>query len=130
VHASVHGGATTANGDISVASSHAEEFYLQGRYYWNKRTPEDLTRAIDYFTQAIVSDPNYAKAYVGLADSYNLLREFSAMPANEAYPRALAAASKAVELDEKEWRMVARKPQTEDVASRVLRMVKIANAKA
>lgn len=100
VHAAVNGGAAVAKLSKSVASSRAEEFYLQGRYYWNKRTPEDLTRAVDYFTQAIVSDPNYAKAYVGLADSYNLLREFSAMPPNEAYPRALAAASKAVELDE------------------------------
>lgn len=100
VHASVHGVAAGANRGIGAGNSHAEEFYLKGRYYWNKRTPEDLNRAVDYFTQAIVSDPNYANAYVGLADSYNLLREFSAMPANEAYPRALAAASKAVELDE------------------------------
>ncbi len=65
----------------------------------NKRTPADLTRAVDYFTQAIVNDPNYAQAYVGLADCYNLLREFAAMPETEAYPRAMAAASKAVELD-------------------------------
>jgi len=47
-----------------------------------------------------VHDPSYAPAYVGLADSYNLLREYSAMPASEAYPRALAAAKKAVELDD------------------------------
>jgi tetratricopeptide (TPR) repeat protein len=87
-------------GPGSSANSRAEGFYLQGRYYWNKRTPDDLHRAVDYFTQAIVQDPNYAKAYVGLADSYNLLREFSAMPPNEAYPRALAAATKAVELDD------------------------------
>ncbi len=78
----------------------AEEFYLKGRYYWNKRTPEDLNKAIDYFTQAIVRDPNHAQAYVGLADCYNLLREFAAMPSEEAFPRALAAARKAVELDE------------------------------
>jgi Tfp pilus assembly protein PilF len=82
------------------AVSGAEELYLQGRYYWNKRTPDDLKRAVDCFTQAIVRDPSYAKAYVGLADSYNLLREYSAMPASEAYPRALAAANKAVMLDD------------------------------
>jgi Tfp pilus assembly protein PilF len=82
------------------AAAEAEDLYLKGRFYWNKRTPEDLTRAVDYFTQAIVRDPNYAKAYVGLADSYNLLREFGSMPENEAYPRALAAAQKAVELDD------------------------------
>jgi tetratricopeptide (TPR) repeat protein len=78
----------------------AEDFYLKGRYYWSKRTPDDLNRAVDYFTQAIVHDPNYAQAYVGLADCYNLLREYTAMPASEAYPRAFAAAKKAVELDD------------------------------
>jgi tetratricopeptide (TPR) repeat protein len=78
----------------------AQELYLQGRYYWNRRTPEDLSRAVDYFTQAIVRDPNYANAYVGLADSYSLSREYGAMPADQAYPRALAAAKKAVELDD------------------------------
>lgn len=83
-----------------IPNAEAEEFYLQGRYYWNKRTPEDLRKAVDYFTQAIVKDPSYSKAYVGLADSYNLLREFAAMPEPEAYTRALAAAQKAVELDD------------------------------
>jgi tetratricopeptide (TPR) repeat protein len=78
----------------------AEQFYLQGRYYWNKRTPEDLNKALDYFMQAVVHDPGYAPAYVGLADSYNLLREYTLMPSSEAYPRALAAAKKAVELDD------------------------------
>jgi DNA-binding winged helix-turn-helix (wHTH) protein/Tfp pilus assembly protein PilF len=78
----------------------AEDFYLKGRFYWNKRTPESLNLAVDSFTQAIVHDPNYADAYVGLADCYNLLREYTAMPASEAYPRALAAAKKAVELDD------------------------------
>jgi tetratricopeptide (TPR) repeat protein len=87
------------------ASSHAhnpeaEQLYLRGRFYWNKRTPDDLNRAVDYFVQAIVHDPNYAAAYVGLADCYNLLREYTVMPANEAYPRAFAAAQKAVELDD------------------------------
>jgi tetratricopeptide (TPR) repeat protein len=85
----------------SRGNAEAEEFYLQGRYYWNKRTPEDLNRAVDYFTQAIVREPNYAQAYAGLADCYNLLREYTAMPDKEAYPRALAAATKAVELDDK-----------------------------
>ena len=78
----------------------AEELYLKGRYFWNKRTPQDLNQALDLFTQAIVRDPGYASAYVGLADSYNLLREYSVMPPSEAYPRALAAAKKAVELDD------------------------------
>ena len=79
----------------------ARDFYLKGRFYWNKRTPESLNQAVDAFTQAIIHDPNYAPAYMGLADCYNLLREYSAMPAREAYSRAHAAAKKAVELDDK-----------------------------
>jgi tetratricopeptide (TPR) repeat protein len=78
----------------------AEQLYLKGRYYWDKRTPADLNRALDYFTQAVVHDPNYSPAYSGLADCYNLLREYTLMPSSEAYPRALAAAKKAVELDD------------------------------
>lgn len=81
-------------------SHEAEELYLKGRYYWNRRTPEDLNTAIDYFTQSIVKDPSDADAYVGLADCYNLLREFGAMSAAEAYPRAIAAAQRAVQLDD------------------------------
>ncbi len=83
-----------------AAQSPAADLYLKGRYYWNKRTPQDLQKAVDYFTQSIVADPGYARAYVGLADSYGLLREFAAMPDSEAWPRALAAARKAVELDD------------------------------
>jgi Tfp pilus assembly protein PilF len=82
-----------------VPTPEVQDLYLKGRYYWSKRTPENLNKAVDYFTQAIVKDPGYAPAFVGLADCYNLLREFSAMPAEEAFPRALAAAQKAVELD-------------------------------
>jgi Tfp pilus assembly protein PilF len=81
-------------------NAEAQELYLKGEYHWTKRTPEDLNKAVDYFTQSIVKDPNYAQAYVGLADCYNLLREFSVMPAEEAYPRALAAAQRAIELDD------------------------------
>jgi tetratricopeptide (TPR) repeat protein len=81
-------------------NAEAQELYLKGEYHWAKRTPEDLNKAVDYFTQSIVRDPSYAQAYVGLANCYNLLREFSVMPPDEAYPRALAAAQKAVELDD------------------------------
>jgi len=89
----------------ALASRHApnqeaQELYLKGRYYWDRRTPDDLNKAIDDFTQAIVKDPSDAEAYVGLADCYNLLREFGTMPPTEAYPRALAAAQRAVELDD------------------------------
>jgi tetratricopeptide (TPR) repeat protein len=78
----------------------AHQLYLQGRFEWNKRTPESLNRALDDFTQALIHDPEDAQTYVGLADTYNLLREFSAMPENEAYSRALTASRKAVELDD------------------------------
>ncbi|MGB8012611.1 MAG: winged helix-turn-helix domain-containing protein [Terriglobales bacterium] len=81
-----------------AANREAEDFYLKGRYYWEKRTPDSLNKAVDSFTQALIHDPSYAPAYVGLADCYNLLREYTVMPASEAFPRALAAARKAVEL--------------------------------
>ena len=77
----------------------AQDLYLKGRFYFEKRTPSDLNTAVDAFTQAIVHDPAYPQAYVGLADSYSLLREYSTMPAFEAEQRARAAAQKAVELD-------------------------------
>ena len=86
---------------LHAANREAEEFYLKGRYYWEKRTPDSLNKAVDSFMQAIVHDPGYAPAYVGLADCYNLMREYTVMPASEAYPRALAAAKKAVELDDR-----------------------------
>ncbi len=81
------------------ADAQAEDLYLKGRYYWNKRTPDDLNKAVGFFNLALARDPNYADAYVGLADCYNLLREFSSMPPDVAFPRALASAKKAVELD-------------------------------
>ncbi|MGC1449806.1 MAG: tetratricopeptide repeat protein [Candidatus Sulfotelmatobacter sp.] len=98
--------ASAKSSPVSVRNLHqstnreAEDFYLKGRFYWNKRTPESLNQAVASFTQAIAHDPNYSDAYVGLADCYNLLREFSAMPGNEAYFKAFAAAKKAVELDQ------------------------------
>ncbi|HET6181102.1 MAG TPA: winged helix-turn-helix domain-containing protein [Candidatus Sulfotelmatobacter sp.] len=92
--------ASQISGSEHSAHDEAEQFYLKGRFYWEKRTPDGLNKALDYFTQAIVHNPNYAPAYVGLADCYNLMREYTLMPASEAYPRALAAAKKAVELDD------------------------------
>ena len=73
--------------------------YLQCRYAWSKRTAERLQEAMDCFTRLIERDPRYAPSYAGLADSYSLLREYSLMPDSEAFPRAIAAAQKAVELD-------------------------------
>ena len=78
----------------------AHDLYLRGRFEWNKRTPDSLNRALDYFTQSIVHDPANAQAYVGLADTYNLLREYTLMPEDQAYKRAIAAAKKAIQLDD------------------------------
>jgi tetratricopeptide (TPR) repeat protein len=103
----VRAGATSAAGGTGAAAARhripdpqAEQLYLKGIYYWQKRTPESLNQAVDYFTQAVVRDPQYAEAYAGLANCYNLLREYSLMPPNEAYPRAQAAARRAIALDD------------------------------
>jgi tetratricopeptide (TPR) repeat protein len=93
-------GGAGPNPSASSETAIARNLYLQGRYEWNQRTPDSLNRALDSFTQAIVHDPTYAEAYVGLAETYALLREYSTMPDNEAFSRSLAAAKKAVELDD------------------------------
>jgi Tfp pilus assembly protein PilF len=80
-------------------NAEATAFYRAGLYEWQTRTPVGLTRAVDDFTQAIVHDPGYAEAYAGLANCYNLLREFSSMPPEQAYPRARAAAERAIALN-------------------------------
>jgi tetratricopeptide (TPR) repeat protein len=94
------GGVTPVKAGAHQVAPESEELYLKGIYYWHNRTPESLNQAVDYFTQAIVRDPNNAEAYVGLANCYNLLREYSTMPDSEAYPRAIAAAKRAIALDE------------------------------
>lgn len=81
----------------------AYDAYLKGRYFWNKRTGEGLKKAVDYFDRAIAADPNYAKAYSGLADSYALMGdwEYGLLSPRDAFPRAKAAATKALALDDK-----------------------------
>ena len=78
----------------------AYQLYLRGRFYWNKRTEEGMKKGIDYFKQAIEKDPNYARAYVGLADSYAILVELEAESPNEFRPKVKAMAEKALELDD------------------------------
>jgi TolB-like protein/DNA-binding winged helix-turn-helix (wHTH) protein/Flp pilus assembly protein TadD len=87
--------------NVKRVNPDAYEAYLKGRYFWNKRTADGLKKANDYFAQAIEQDPNYAQAYAGLADSYALLGdwEYGVLAPKEAYPRAKAAATKALELD-------------------------------
>ena len=78
----------------------AHRLYLQGRYYWNLRTDEDLRKSADSFQQAISRDPNYALAWAGLADAYLMLGAWSVVSPRDAYPRAKAAAERAIVLDE------------------------------
>lgn len=78
----------------------AVDLYLAGMFNWEKRTPESLDLAVRKFNEAIAIDPDYAEAYVGLANCYNLLREYTMMPAAEAYPRAKEAAERAIALDD------------------------------
>ena len=77
----------------------AYQLYLKGRYYWGKRTPESLKKAEEYFDQAIQRDPNYAQAYVGLADYYNVVSDYSPIPNSESGPAGRAAAEKALAID-------------------------------
>ncbi len=81
-------------------SIEAYQNYLKGRYYWEKWTEEAWKKGIEYFQQAIETDPTYARAYAGLADSYVYLGWFCVLPPKEAYPRAKAAAIKALEMDD------------------------------
>jgi eukaryotic-like serine/threonine-protein kinase len=79
----------------------AYEDYLRGRYFWNRRTEDELNKAKDYFSRAIAKDPNYAPAYSGLADTYFYLGyAWGHMPPREAMPLARAAAEKSVQLDD------------------------------
>ena len=82
----------------STENSEAYQLYLKGRYFWNKRTPSNTQKAMEYFQQAIEKDPAYALAYVGLADAYVVPANL--LPPLEAIPRAKAAAAKALELDD------------------------------
>ncbi|MGA7852468.1 MAG: tetratricopeptide repeat protein [Candidatus Acidiferrales bacterium] len=84
----------------SSARQQAEELYLEGRYHWNKRTGPDLTQALDDFTKSTQLDPTFAKGYAGSAACYNLLREYTDMPGSQAFPLAIAAAKKAIALDD------------------------------
>ena len=78
----------------------AYRLYLKGRNSWNKRTPEGLQQGIDYFQQAINTDPNYAAAYAGLADCYNMQVIYGVNPPKDGFPKAKEAAVKALEMDE------------------------------
>jgi TolB-like protein/DNA-binding winged helix-turn-helix (wHTH) protein/Tfp pilus assembly protein PilF len=84
----------------SPSSYEAYDLYLKGRYFWNKRTVPGFQQAVEYFQQAITKDPNYARAYAGLADSYALMSSYSLAPQNEFMPKARAAALRALHIDD------------------------------
>ncbi len=84
----------------STENTEAYQFYLKGRYHWNRRTGPDIRKSVEYFQQAIDEDPTYALAYSGLADSYGLLPGYAGVPSKEAFPQAKAAAAKALQIDE------------------------------
>jgi TolB-like protein/Tfp pilus assembly protein PilF/predicted Ser/Thr protein kinase len=77
----------------------AFEAYLRGRYFWNKRTESDLNRSIEYFNQALALDPGYALAHAGLADAFIVLGVFGLRAPSDAYPKAKAAALRAIDFD-------------------------------
>ena len=87
-------------GNLHTSSAEAYELYLKGRFYWNKRTGEALKKSVDYFNQAIEKDPSYALAYVGLADAYIVIPFFSVGSPQDSYPKAKAAARRALEIDD------------------------------
>jgi TolB-like protein/Flp pilus assembly protein TadD len=79
----------------------AYQLYLKGRYYWNKRTTESLSKGIEYFLEAIDKDPNYALAYAGLTDSYSLLGSaIGGLSPREMFSKAKAAAAKGLAIDD------------------------------
>jgi DNA-binding winged helix-turn-helix (wHTH) protein/tetratricopeptide (TPR) repeat protein len=78
----------------------AYQAYLRGRYFWDKRTEEEMKKAIGYFEQAITLDRGYALALSGLADTYFLLGAYRALPPSECFPQARQAAEQALKLDD------------------------------
>jgi len=100
LRAKLTGSEQTAIAARPTENTEAYQLYLKGRFFWNKRTGQNLNKAADYFNQAIAADPKYALAYVGLADSYLLMPLYGAGAPQDCYPKAEAAARKAIELDD------------------------------
>jgi len=78
----------------------AYTLYLRGRFHWGRRTESEIRKGLEHFQQALVRDPGYALAEIGVADSYNILGFYDWLHPREAFPRALAAANRALTLDE------------------------------
>jgi serine/threonine-protein kinase len=86
--------ATASGGDVD-----AHDLYLKGRYAWNQRTEEGLTRSVEHFQQSIARDPNFAAAHAGLANAYVTLAVYGTLMPGRAMPLALEAADRALAID-------------------------------
>jgi len=100
LQAKLTGSEKTAMAKKPTADPEAYELYLKGRFFWNKRTADDLRRSIDYFNQAIAKDSNYALAYAGLAQAWKLLPAFNGGAPQDCFPQAESAAKKALAIDD------------------------------
>ncbi len=97
---------TIAKPDPNVRTPHTQnaeayELYTLGIYFWNKRTEEGLTRAIEYFNQALEKDPNFALAYTSLSDTHMLMGHYryGNLSTRDVLPKVKAAAVRALEID-------------------------------
>jgi TolB-like protein/Tfp pilus assembly protein PilF len=100
LQAKLSGSEKTAISKKPTANPEAYELYLKARFFWNKRTGNDLKTAADYFQRAIDADPSYANAYAGLAQAYLLIPVFGAGAPRDFFPKAMLAAHRAIKLDE------------------------------
>jgi TolB-like protein/Tfp pilus assembly protein PilF len=99
LQAKLTGSEKSALAKSPTANPEAHELFLQGRFFWNKRSAADLRRSIEYFNQAIAKDPNYALAYAGLAQTWSIFAAHNGGAPVDCYPQADAAATKALALD-------------------------------
>jgi TolB-like protein len=83
----------------SSVDPQAYDLYLQGRYHWNRRNPADLTRALELFERAVAIDPDWARGYVALANTHQVMAGWGLVAANVAFPLASENVNKALELD-------------------------------
>jgi len=90
----------STEGKRDTVSTRAYELYLQGRYHWNRLVPTEVRKSIEFYEQAIAVDPNYALAYTGIAVAYVSLSIASDAKPADSFPKAKAAALKALNLDE------------------------------
>jgi TolB-like protein/Flp pilus assembly protein TadD len=99
----LRGGAVTAavtTPALRAVDPAAYDLYLQGRYFWHRRSRDGLTRAAAAFDRAVAIAPDYAEAHSGVADAYAVLGFYDYLPPRQAFPRAKAAAQRALQLDD------------------------------